>query len=158
MAERGKDKATSLFMLAMFAFIVILSLILVVFGSNIYRSIEQARTADNVSRAGTAYIASRVAASDSADSLSRRQGPEGDMLVLTEIVNGQRYETRLYLHDGGLLEEYAVAGAALDYANATPIVDTEVFSFSYADNVLAVTTSAGTQYVALRTPQGGEGL
>lgn len=158
MATRVSDKASSLFMLALFAVIVMLSLILVVFGSNVYRAIEQGRTADNVARAGTAYIISRVESVDAADALSRRAGPEGDMLILAENVSGQTYETRLYLSDGELCEEYALAGAPVDTENATAIVASDVFDFSYSRGLLTVTTSSGTQCVALQTSQGGAGL
>ena len=158
MADHEKNRSSSVFMLVLFAFIVALSLILVVFGSSIYRHIEQTRTADNVTRAGTAYLASRIAAGDNANALSRRQGPQGDMLVLTETVNGQNYETRLYLYNGQMLEEYKPADAMIDPASATAVVDTDTFTFSYADGLLRMETSSGVQYAALRSPQEGGNL
>lgn len=158
MAERSSDKAHSFFIIVLFTLISLLSLLLVIFGSSIYHAVEQSRTADNVERAGTAYLASRIAASDSVDALSRAQGPEGDMLVISEQVNGQILETRLYLYQGQLLEDYALSGTAINPHGATPIVSTEVFSFSYDDGLLSVRTSSGTQCAALRSRQGGEGL
>ena len=79
------------------------------------------------------------------------EGPEGDALVLVERLDTGTYETRFFLCDGWLVEQYAVAGAPYETDGATWLAETGSFSFELDDGMLMVSCDAGTARTALRS-------
>jgi hypothetical protein len=75
--------------------------------------------------------------------------------VLVERLRSGTYETRIYLYQGHVVEQYAVAAKPYEPEKATPIVPSETFSFSFEDGLLTITTDAGSAEVALRSVRGG---
>ena len=60
---------------------------------------------------------------------------EGAALLLRENADGETYETRIYLYEGALREEYGTADAALDPQDSERIVDANPFPSSRFDRV-----------------------
>lgn len=83
-------------------------------------------------------------ATDAPGSVERGEGPEGDALVLVERLESGTYETRFFLSDGWLVEQYAVAGAPYGTDGATRLAESGFFSFELDDGVLTVNCDAGT--------------
>ena len=92
---------------------------------------------------------------DAADAVEEGIGPEGRALVLGEHLESGTYETRIYQYQGNIVQEYAIAGH--DYApdRAQVLAASAIFDFTYAGNLLTVTTDQGSFDVALRSAQGG---
>lgn len=60
---------------------------------------------------------------DAIDEIAIGQGPEGVSLVLIEALDSGRYETRIYLYKGTIVEEYSLDQAPYDPSRATPLVE-----------------------------------
>jgi hypothetical protein len=151
----SREGSNRFFLLVLFALFVVALLIAIATGTGIYRSLStmQANADDN--RLGLSLIANSVKATDATDAVAVGNGPEGRSLVLVERLTSGTYETRLYLYQGYLVEEYALASSAYTPAKASRIVASSTFNFNYRDGLLSVTTDQGTIDVALRNVQGG---
>ena len=64
------------------------------------------------------------------------------------------YETRFFLADGWLVQQYAVEGSPVSTQGATRLAASGSFSFELDEGLLTVSCDAGTARVALRS--GGE--
>lgn len=139
------------FEIALFALIIGMLMITLGAGVGVYRNISETRWADEQNRTGLTLIANSVHITDTIDAIGVGAGPEGQSLVLTELFSTGAYETRIYLHQGNIVEEYAVAGSPYTPERATPLVESDVFSFSYANNLLSVNTTHGTEQIMLHS-------
>ena len=91
---------------------------------------------------------------DVAAALREADGPEGPALVLSRTLASGTYETRIYHYQGQVLQEFAAAGRPFDPKGATPLMQTEEFSFEVHDGLLTFTTDRGSFDVALRADAG----
>lgn len=82
-------------------------------------------------------------------------GPEGRSLVIVEELQSGTFETRFYLYQGRVLQEYSIAGTPYTPEKASIVADSDTFEFTYSKGLLSVTTDQGTSNVALRSAQGG---
>ena len=117
-----------LYPLLLFAIIVLSLLFLVMTGTGLYSAVVDSQTRNREARAALSYLAARVHAADAAGAVSVGEGPEGAALLLRENADGETYETRIYLYEGALREEYGTADAALDPQDSERIVDAKSFS------------------------------
>ena len=150
--ERGHSRNYFvLFEIALFVIIIGLLMVTLSAGVNVYRNISEQRWADEQNRTGLTLIANSVHITDSIDAIGVGEGPEGQALVLTEVFSTGAYETRIYLYQGNVVEEYAVAGTPYTPERATPLVQSDTFTFSYAENLLTVNTERGSQQIMLHS-------
>ena len=94
-------------------------------------------------RMGTSLIANTVRAVDAVDAVTVGEGPEGRALVLVEHLDSGTFETRLYLHDGWIVEEYAVAGSPYDPAGAVQVAASQTLFLSDHHLLLTSSTASG---------------
>ena len=120
-------------------------LTLVVFGAGSYRGIVESREENNLDRASLAYITTVTKSADQG-AISVGEGPEGSMLVIAEPGTG--YETRIYMSEGMLKEEYRPADRKPAPDKAQDIVATKTFTVEEMDHgLLKVTTGEGQVFV-----------
>ena len=128
----------------------------VVLGASLYRSVVAERAAAEDARLEANLLAGAVRALDATDAVATADGPEGPALVLIERLDVGTFETRIYLHQGAIVQEYAVAGSELSPERATVLCASDRFTFDVSeDGLLTIRTSAGEHHVALRSAQGG---
>ena len=151
--RRSPEGAYSIALFMVFLVMVLVSLVV---GTRIYSRLYTQQASIDEARLSASLLANYVRANDAADSVERGTGPEGDALVLVERLRSGTYETRIYLYQGSLVEEYAVAGMPYHPEDATPIAESSSFSFALEGGFLTIETDAGTAEVALRSTQGGE--
>ena len=100
------DSLVALLLFGVFA-VCILSVLLT--GADAYRRLTQRDQASYNYRTAVQYLATRIRQMDRAGSVSVRAFEGRDALVLTEEIDGARYETRVYDHDGYLCELFTAA-------------------------------------------------
>ena len=126
-----------LYPLLLFAIIVLSLLFLVMTGTGLYSAVVDSQTRNREARAALSYLAARVHAADA------------------ENADGETYETRIYLYEGALREEYGTADAALDPQDSERIVDAKSFSIEQVrPGLLVVSTEYGSADIALRSGRG----
>ncbi len=124
-------------------------------GVVVYTSISQSTTQSDTQRQGAALISNAVRANDASNAIAVGEGPEGHSLVVREALNSGTYETRFYLYQGKVLQEYSIEDAAYTPEKATVVLESNTFDFKYSHGLLTITTDDGTSEVALRSVQGG---
>lgn len=160
-AYRGRTQGASreaqgagahVFTVLLFLLFVAALLTALAVGTHVYRNLASARTSTDTARLQSALIANTVRARDAAEAVRIDTAPGGgQMLVLTERLDAGDFEVRLYLQDGWIVEEYVPAEAAVGSAGAEKLTASEAFAVSWEDeNMLAITTDAGSTFVALR--------
>lgn len=153
--ERRSGHTFAIVMLVVF-FVVMMGCLTA--GVSIYRSVAGIHAETDALHMETGLLENIVRMNDAADSVQMTAGPEGDALVLVEELDSGTYETRVYLHDGAIVQEYAVAGRPLNPDNAIKIVDSTTFEFSFEDGLLSMLTDDGVFREALRSEQGSARL
>ena len=135
----------------LFLMLVVALLLAILAGAGVYKALNEMRQATDATRLSLSLITNDIHASDVADGFAVGVGPEGNALVLQEDLESGCYETRIYLYEGTIVEEYAVAGAPYTPEKANVLTESETFSFSYAGGLLTIQTDQGSTHVALRS-------
>ena len=149
-AERG-GRSAHVFAVALLALFLLTLLGAIAFGTQVYQRLNERSGAAADARSPLGVIVNAVRATDAPGSVERGEGPEGDALVLVERLETGTYETRFFLCDGWLVEQYAVAGAPYEADGATRLAEAGSFSFELDDGMLTVSCDAGTARAALRS-------
>ena len=152
--ETRRDLAQR-FPLLLFAVFVMVLLLALTAGARSYKSLVDMQASNDRRIMTTGPLVSAVRANDLADSLSVGFGPEGDALVLSQSDLEGTYETRIYLYEGNIMQEYALASMPYDPQKATALAKSDTFRFDYEDGLLVISTDAGEVHVALRSRLGG---
>lgn len=155
-ATKGRKSLDGVFSVALFLVFILVVLISLVLGTRIYRRLNEQQNMIDESRLSMNLLVNSVRAFDAADCIAQGEGPEGEALVLVERLRSGTYETRIYLSEGYVVEEYAVAGRPYVPERATRIVPSSTFSFTYENGLLTIVTDAGSSEVAVRSARGGE--
>lgn len=154
--HEGMRLGNRIFMSALFVMFVAVLLVAMWMNVTSFKAVEASRQADNYDRSTLSLIVSTVRANDREDGVAVGKGPEGASLVLVEHGEERDYETRIYLYEGNIVEEYAVASDPYTPKKASVVAASSVFSFTYEDRLLSVTTDQGTAKVMLHCTGEGE--
>ena len=147
--RREKTGSGHAYALLLFAILLLSVLFLAGAGTGAYRVLVQAQTAHSTARANLSYVSARVRADDVRHMVRLKEGPQGAMLVLAEE---EGYETRIYLYDGALREEYALQTQPCSPQSADAVAPAERFeACALSPFLLEVTTELGTVRVAVRS-------
>ena len=152
--DSSQGKATRVFTATLFGIFVLMLLLAFLAGVTVYKNLSTAQSTLNNYRSSESLIVNNVLANDSYETLRQGKGPEGKSLVMVESNDDGTYETRIYLYQGIIMEEYAVLGAPYSPETATPLATSKVFSFTLSNNLLRITTNHGTAEVAVRCMEG----
>jgi hypothetical protein len=150
-----KGGSMSVFLMILFAVFVAIELLAVGMATTSYRSLHELQEKSEHSTLELGPVVSAIRAGDARSSIARGSGPEGDALVVVENLDSGTYENRIYLYQGSLVEEYAVAGTPYTPSKATRLGPTTSFSITYDDGLLTITTDDSCAKVALRNALGG---
>lgn len=121
--DRGRydfGTVTAWVILALILLFAGLSVALIALGGQAYRSILNAADENAQRRASVGYVVGRVHAFDSLDAIRvERMNVDGqhiEALILSELIDDEVYETRIYCADGRLREQFVSADTALESA------------------------------------------
>lgn len=154
--QEGRTNPQRVFSVLLFAVFVVVDLLALVAGTSSYSSLNKMQQENDSRIMSLGPIVSSVRANDGADSVrTSADAPEGEALVLVQSDSEGTYETRIYLYEGKIMQEYTLAGSPYAPDKATTLAESSVFEFDYDDGLLTITTDYGVSKIALRTQQGG---
>lgn len=153
--KRTGVSASRVFAALMFSLIVCVLLVAMLCGTRAYSALQSTQNESNDERVALGLAVNSIRANDAIDLIAAGTGPEGRSLVLRESSDVGDFETRIYLHQGYIVEEYALSGAACTPEKATHLVKSSTFDFSYKNGLLTFTCDQGTSQVALHSVRGG---
>lgn len=154
--KRGGRLGSAPFSLALFVLMLGCVLVLAIFGARVYRALTENQSRNNALRASLSYVAARLRAADQAQAVAVEAGPQGDALVLADAGEDTGYETRIYVYDGQLMEEYAARDSGYDPANAQAVARTDTFTVTLDGGLVTVNTDQGRVSVYLHTGEAEE--
>lgn len=140
-----------LFLMALFGLIVVALLLVLAAGVISFQSIRDDRTVANATRLDVSLVANAVRAADARGAVSVQEGPAGDALVITEHTAAGDFETRFFLDDGWLVEEYAVAGAPLGSTQVQHVSEAASFTADVGHSSVRIQVDGHVGLVALRS-------
>jgi len=89
------------------------------------------------------YISMQIRRSGTAGSVRVDDTPRGTCLVLSENINGENYETRIYLYNGYLQESFVPAGTPFNEKYGFEIIQLDSFNIKLDNNVITIELSGG---------------
>ena len=89
------------------------------------------------------YLSMHIRRSDARDSVRIDDSPLGTCLVLSEDIEGETYETRIYLHDGYLYESFVPAESPFDEEYGFEIIQLDSFAIKRESNVIEIELASG---------------
>ena len=123
--RRNRDTAEILFVIGLFFLYTICTLLLSVMIANAYRRGAERSERNYNMRTSVLYLTEKVRQTSTAEKISVRQTDEGDALVLGMLVEGERFETWIYVEDGYLREVLLLQGA-----NVSPGIGQKIMPLS----------------------------
>ena len=149
---RGKSNNISSSMIViLYAFLIAALLIAMLCAGRLFRNFVESDHINENKRATISYIESKVISLDSKDFISVNEGKYSQVLILKESMSD--YETRIFLYDDKLLEEFAKSGSDIDLGNCYEISDASSLDF-YLDkeyNLLKIEIDDEGGYVHIRS-------
>ena len=128
-----------LFLLSLFCVFAISSVILILFGADIYQKTVSQMDNNYTTRTSIAYLTEKIRQSDSADSIVISQYDGTDVLMLTTDIDGTTYATSLYEYDGYLYELFSRTDIELPLDAGQPVMEIKKLCFKKCnDNLLKV--------------------
>lgn len=148
MVTRMKKKSHlgGVLVLLVFAVFMVSILLVLLTGADAVKKINRRDQESYNYRTLVQYITTRVRQADQRGMVSVRSFESGDALVLTEEIEGEMYETRVYCHDGYLRELFIDAGLEMEAEFGEAILPLDAIRFE----------DEGTHILAHLTLTGGE--
>ena len=129
-----------LFVLSLFCVFAVSSVLLILFGADIYKKTVQQMDSNYTSRTSIAYITEKIRQSDTENAINIVSQDGTQILMLTNIINGIPYATSLYEYDGYLYELFARTDLELPLDAGQPVMELHSLTFSLLEpNILEIT-------------------
>lgn len=122
-------------------------------GTIMYRSTSRAQMRSNDMHLQSGLLTNLVRNNDFAGALGTGEGPEGPALVLYRTLASGTYETRIYLYQGMIMQEFTKTGRPYNPGTATALFESKTFEFETDGQLLTLITDEGNSCVALRSNQ-----
>ena len=129
-------------------------------GAGIYRRVEQRSEACQNARVGLTYITAKIHSCDSEGAVRTGRFGDSDAVFLRQDMDGESYETILYVYDGWLMELLREADWELYPEDGQEITEASAMTVAQpGENLLCIgfTDGAGasdTAYITLRSGTG----
>lgn len=154
-----KRNMTGVLVLLVFAVFMVSVLLVLLSGADTVQRLTQRDQRSYHHRTALQYITTRVRQADLAGAVNI--DGTGSTLVLTEQIEGQPYQTRIYCCEGYLREMFCAAGAELSPEFGEAILPMAHFAAARKDNTLRVELSlpdGSSEHLFLLLRSGGGAL
>lgn len=151
-----------LFVLSLFCVFAFSSVVLILFGADIYKKTVSSMDSNYASRTSVAYITEKIRQSDCYDSISIDNTAGYERLMMTREIDGLVYATSLYEYDGYLYELFARTDIELPADAGQQVIPISQLDFYFvSDSLLCVSfvneaQEASTIYINLHSGNGNE--
>lgn len=133
---KKKNQLGSVLVLLVFAVFMVSVLMVLLTGADVVEKINRRDQKSYDSRTLLQYITTRVRQADQRGMVSVARFGDGDALVLTEDIEGELYETRVYCCEGYLRELFMEAGLEMDAEFGEEILPLEAVRFADEDDYI----------------------
>ena len=134
--KENRARITQVLAIACLAVFALCILLVLLTAGSVYRNLVDRGEETYTRRTALQYLTTRV---HQAQTVDTGTWEDCEVLILGEIIDGERYTTRVYCYEGWLRELYAAAGAVLPPTAGEPIVEVETFALKQEEDLLTVT-------------------
>ena len=110
--------------------IVILSVMIISLGKNIYDNINNDRNTNYDLRVSLSYIANKIRQSDKKDAVEITELNGINSVVINEVYDEEEYRTYIYFYDGAIYEMFTDRDSAFDLSDGMKITDVDLFEIN----------------------------
>lgn len=158
----GSHVVDLLFTLALFCVFAASALLVVLIGAKVYKNTVEQMDASFSQRTSITYVTTKLRQNDAAGQLRLTQLDGTPALRLTQVLDGDPYETWIYHSDGVLRELFVAGGTQVALGDGQVIVEVPQFTMERDGDFLVLATvdqngSTITQRIAPRCGIAGEG-
>lgn len=107
--EQRKTRIESLLALLLFGVFALCVLVVLLTGADAYKGLTERDRTNYDGRTAAQYLTTRVRQADALEGIRLESFAGLDALVVSEDIEGELYETRIYCYDGYIRELFAVA-------------------------------------------------
>lgn len=145
MRTKSSHTIDIVFSLALFCAFAASVLLVLMTGAGVYRGAVKASKQRFEERVCVGYIATKVRYANTLGAVSTEQYGDGQALVLSETIDGVRYSTYIYMHNGYVHELFCEAGLGLPPDDSdTRIAAARSLDFEFVQSNLLKVTCVGT--------------
>lgn len=145
--EHKTSRTTGLLALLVFLLFALCLLLVLLTGAGVYRGLVRRGEESYAARTTVQYIATRVR---QAGDVAVEEFGGCKALVFPETIDGERYLTRVYCHEGWLMELFSTGTAELSPEDGERVLEAEDLLVQLEGNLLTVRTGEQTLYLHLR--------
>ena len=116
--------------------IVILSVMIISLGKNIYDNINNDRNTNYDLRVSLSYIANKIRQSDKKDAVEITELNGINSVVINEVYDEEEYRTYIYFYDGAIYEMFTDRDSAFDLSDGMKITDVDFFEINVIEDSL----------------------
>jgi hypothetical protein len=158
MDRRSQDKRreidfASLFVVALFAIMLIGIMALSAIGGGLFDSITENRSDNMNRRSALSYISSKITSSDQTGSLQVEHTQSGDVLVIVDPTKERPYQTRIWAEDGCLMESITSDQAEKISSEPRSVAKVETLRISIDNDIAEVETEDGLRRIHLHSKE-----
>lgn len=122
--------------LLLFGIFALCVLLVLLTGADVYKGLTERERANYDGRTAAQYLATRVRQADTLEGLRVEEFGGLDALVLSEEIEGETYETRIYCYDGYIRELFAAVESELTPEDGDKVLPLEGMSLDWQEGVL----------------------
>jgi hypothetical protein len=111
----------------LYLIIVVLSVMIISLGKNIYDSINKDRNINYELQVSLSYIANKIRQSDKKESVEIRELNGVDAIVINEIFDEEKYQTWIYFYNGVIYEMFADIDSDFELSDGMKVVEADFF-------------------------------
>lgn len=146
--ERNLSTIAALLLFAVFAtgvFAVLLT------GAKVYRTLVQRDETVYDSRTCSQYLASKLRQTPTPDAISVSEFGESEALIITQVMEEDTYVTRIYCHNGWLMELFSVAQGEFSPEDGEKVLPASGLKVTQQGDLLMISVTDGNgEHLQLR--------
>lgn len=139
----------SLFVVALFAMMLIGIMALSAMGGSLFDSITENRSGNMTRRGALSYTATKIQASDETGSIQVEHTENGDVLMILDPSGRKQYQTRIWLEDGYLMESIISDQEEAISSEPEKIAKAKMFRVTLEENIATIETEDGVRRIYL---------
>lgn len=112
----------------LYLIIVILSVMIISLGKNIYDNINKERNTNYELRVSLSYIANKARQSDKQNSVEIKGLHGVNALVINEVFDEEKYQTWIYFYDGAIYEMFTDEENPFELSDGMKVVEADMFN------------------------------
>ena len=120
----------------LYLLIVILSVMIISLGKNIYDNINEDRNTNYELRVTLSYIANKIRQSDKMGAVEIKEFNGVNAVVINEVYDEENYQTWIYFYDGAIYEMFTDEVTTFDLADGMKVVEADLFNIEELNNSL----------------------